>query len=168
MREDIQNDSTDSATKRPNSPPLKKAGSCFIPMQLDDFGYDISLPETASADDPISLFTLYYAPEIIEQLVEYTNQYQREPRDASKPHSRALSWYPTCSGEIYTYLAIRIYMTLNVQNKISDYWDTRVCTPFHHITKHMSRDRFQELHVRFRCYGSDARGPYEKVSNSCP
>jgi hypothetical protein len=41
--------------------------------QLDDFGYDISLPETASADDPISLFTLYYAPEIIEQLVEYTN-----------------------------------------------------------------------------------------------
>jgi hypothetical protein len=79
MREDIQNNSTDSTTKRPNSPPLKKAGSCFILMQLDDFGYDISLPETASTDDPISLFTLYYAPEIIDQLVKYTNQYQREP-----------------------------------------------------------------------------------------
>jgi hypothetical protein len=73
MREDIQNDFTDSATKRPNSPPLKKAGSCFILIQLDDFGYNISLLETASADDLISLFTLYYAPEIIKQLVEYTN-----------------------------------------------------------------------------------------------
>jgi hypothetical protein len=48
-----------SATKRSNLPPLKKAGSCFILIQLDDFGYDISLLETASADDPISLFTLY-------------------------------------------------------------------------------------------------------------
>jgi hypothetical protein len=59
IRKDIQNDFTDSATKRPNSPPLKKAGFCFIPMQLDDFGYDIRLLKTASADDLISLFTLY-------------------------------------------------------------------------------------------------------------
>jgi hypothetical protein len=79
MREDIQNDPTDSGTKRPNSPPLKEKGSCFIPMQLDDFHYEIRLPDTASPDDPISLFTLYYTPEIIERIVQYTNQHTREP-----------------------------------------------------------------------------------------
>jgi hypothetical protein len=168
MRENIENDPTDSATKRPNSPLLKKSGSHFIPMELDDFGYEITLPDHVSPDDPISLFTLYYTPELVEKIVQYTNQYQREPQEPERPRCRANDWYPTCAAEIYTYLAIRIYMTLNVQNEISDYWDTRVCTPSHHITKHMSRDRFQELHIRFWCYGSDARGPYEKVSNSCP
>ena len=121
MREDIENNPTDSGTKLPRAPPIKKKGTHFIPMQLDEFHYEIRLPDSASTDDPISLFTLYYTPEIIDTIVQYTNKAPREPRDPSKPHSRAKTWYPTCSGEIYTYLAIRIYMTLNVQNEISDY-----------------------------------------------
>jgi hypothetical protein len=163
MRENIENDPTDSATKRPNSPPLKQSGSHFIPMQLGEFGYEINLLYYTSPDDLISLFTLYYTSEIVEQIVQYTNEYQREPREPERPHCRANAWYPTCTAEIYTYLAIRIYMTLNVQNEISDYWDTRTCTPSHHITKHMSRNRFQELHMRFRCHGPNTNGPYEKA-----
>jgi hypothetical protein len=168
MCENIENDPTDSATKRPNSSPLKRSGSHFIPMKLDEFGYQITLPHYASPDDPISLFTLYYTLEIVEQIVQYTNEYKRDPREPWRPHCRAHKWYPTCSAEIYTYLAIRIYMTLNVQNEISDYWDTRTCTPFHHITKHMARDRFQELHMRFRCHSPEMAGPYKKVGSLYP
>jgi nitric oxide reductase large subunit len=163
MPEDIINDPTDGGTKRPNAKPLLKAGRKFTPMILPDFDFEITLPDNVSPDDPITLFTMYYTPEIIDTIVQYTNQYQREPRDFSRPDARALQWYPTCPGEIYIYLAIRIYMTLYVQNEISDYWDSRTITPSHPITKYMARNRFQELHIRFRVHGSGTDGPYDKV-----
>ena len=164
MREDIENDPTDQGTKRPNAPPLKKAGSQFKPMDLPDFDFDITLPDDASPEDPISLFTMYYTPEIIDKIVEYTNNHFRTPKDPNRPLSRALQWYPTTRGEIYVFLAIRIYMTLNVQNEISDYWDTRKVTPSHHITNYLTRDRYQELHMRFRIHTPRDEGPYHKVS----
>jgi hypothetical protein len=163
MSEDIENDPTDTGTKRPNVRPLKKTGNRLIPMELPDFEHDIQLPYHASADDPITLFMLYYSVEIVEEIVPCTNLCFREPQDPTRPRARAHEWYPTSSGEIYVYLALRIYMTLNVQNEIADYWDTRICTPNHHITKHMSRDRFQELRMRFRCHRSRADGPFAKV-----
>jgi hypothetical protein len=75
MRENIENNLTDSATKRPNLPPLKQSGSYFIPMQLSEFGYEINLFYYASPNDLISLFTLYYTSKIVEQIVQYTNEY---------------------------------------------------------------------------------------------
>lgn len=106
MSAHVQNDPTDPATKRPNSPPLKSTGSAFTPTKIDQFGYDIKLPASASCDDPISIFDLYYSPEIIDQLVQYINNYQRNPQDPEKRHVRALAWYPTCCAELYTFLAI--------------------------------------------------------------
>jgi hypothetical protein len=55
-------------------------------------------------------------------------------------------------------------MTLYVCNEISDYWDTRDFTPIHPIAKEMSRNCFQELHIRVRLAGKEAKGPYAKVS----
>jgi hypothetical protein len=133
-------------------------------MQLPDFGWEITLPENASADDPITLFTLYYTPEIIDLIVEKTNEYVRKPRDDSCPYARANKWYPTCRGEIYIYFALRIYMTLYTCNEISDYWDTKDFTPTYPISKEMTRDRFQELHMRVRLARKEASGPYAKVS----
>ena len=72
--------------------------------------------------------------------------------------------YPTCAGEIYLYLAIRIYMTLYICNEIADYWNTKDFTPDHPIASYMSRDRFQELYMCMRIYGEDVEGPYAKVS----
>lgn len=165
VRDNVENDPTDPATKRPNSPPLKSAGSEFIPMDIPEFGYEIHLPEDVSCDDPISIFDLYYSPEIMAQIVQYTNDVEREPEVPGKPGCRAAKWYPTCQSELYTYLGIRVYMTTHIENEISDYWNTSNNSPFHHISKHMARDRFQELHMRFRCHGTEAIGPYEKASS---
>jgi hypothetical protein len=118
MSEDIQNG---PATKQPNSASLRKAGSTFIPMEILGFWYPIHLPESASPDDPKSLFTLYYSPEIIDQIVDYTNECFREPRGPKEPHCVAHNWYPTYAAEIYVYLCIRIYMTLIIQNEIQHY-----------------------------------------------
>lgn len=160
-------DSTDKGTLRPNEPPLIRPGKVFEPMKLPDFSRRICLPNHVSLLDPITLFTLYYTPEIIDWIVEQTNNHIRLPKDPASTSARSMAWYPTWSTEIYIYLAIRIYMTIHVENEIPDYWKTKDLAPVHSISKHMARDRFQELHMRFRLAGCDAVGPYERVSNKC-
>jgi hypothetical protein len=75
MSEDTVFDPTDKGTLRPNAKPLRKKGNAFKPMQLPDFGWEITLPEHTLPDDPITLFTIYYTPEIIDMIVEKTNEY---------------------------------------------------------------------------------------------
>jgi hypothetical protein len=164
MSESTIFDSTDKGTLRPNEDPLRKQGNTFKPMQLPQFGWEIILPDNVSPDDPITLFTMYYTPEIINLIVEKINSYLREPQDDSCPRARAKEWYPTSCGEIYIYLAIRLYMTLHVDNEIADYWNTRDFTPSHPIASYMSRDRFQELYMRVRFHGNQEQGLYEKVA----
>ena len=164
MPEDTVFDSTDKGTLRPNEDPLRNQGDTFKPMELPNWGWEINLPNNVSPDDPITLFTMYYTLEIIDLIVKKTNDYPREPQDDSCPRARAKEWYLTCRGEIYIYFAIRIYMTLYVCNKIVDYWSTKDFTPDHPISSYMSRDRFQELHIRMRIHGKEEAGPYAKVS----
>ena len=96
MPEDTVFDSTDKGTLCPNTKPLLKKGDAFKPMGLPNFGWEINLPNDVSPDDPITLFTMYYTPEIINLIVEKTNEYQREPQDDSCSRARANAWY--CEG----------------------------------------------------------------------
>jgi len=79
MPEDTTFDSTDKGTLRPNAKPLRTKGDTFTPMQLPNFSWEITLPENVSPDDLITLFTIYYTPEIIDIIVKKTNNYMREP-----------------------------------------------------------------------------------------
>ena len=161
MPEGTVPDPTDKGTLRPNAPPLPASGEAFKPMILPDFAREIRLPEDTSPNDPITLFTMYYSPKIIDWIVEKTNAYTRVTKSE---FSRAGNWYPTCPEEIYIYLAIRIYMTLHIENEISDYWSIKELSPRHPISQKMARDRFQELHMRVRLAGNEASGPYQRVS----
>jgi hypothetical protein len=109
---------------------------------------------------------MYYIPEIMDMIVQNTNNYARKSRNELAPFARANKWYLTCRGELYLYFAIRIYMTLVVLNEISDYWDKTKITLTHEVTKWMARDRFQELHMRVRLAGMAAEGAYAKVSKA--
>jgi len=164
MPDDTLFDPTDKGTLRPDEEPLETRGAQFVPMKLPHFDWQINLPDTASPDDPITLFTLYYTPEIMDMIVQNTNNYTRHPKNESLPYARANEWYPTSRGELYVFFAIRIYMSYIVMNEISDYWNSGENTPDHPIQKHMSRNRFQELHMRVRLANADADGPYAKVS----
>jgi Transposase IS4 len=166
MPEDTIANTTDPGTYWPKAPALKTKSDHFEPMKLPDFEPEIHLPDHMSPDDPIIIFTLYYTPEIIEQIIESTNLNSRQPKDPSKPKARAYSWVLTTSGEIYIYFAIRIYMTLHIENKIADYWNTQKATPIHSISKYITRDRFQELYIRF-CYKEpESKGPYGRVCST--
>ena len=115
------NDPTNRGTKRPKAKPLVEAGDKFFPIELPNFDFEITLPDHVSPNEPISLFCLYYTPKIVNKIVRYTNKYIQEPQEQSIHYTRVGTWYPTHTREIYIYLAIRIYMTLYVQNKISSY-----------------------------------------------
>lgn len=113
-------DPTNAGTLRPNEKPLAKKRTHFETMDLPDFDLELHLPKDVSPDDPITLFTQYYTPEIVDRMVEATNAYKREiPLDIVK--SRSSKWYPTTRKELYLFLAFCIYMTIVPMNKISDY-----------------------------------------------
>ena len=79
MPEDTVFDPTDKGTLRPNAKPLQSKGDAFYPINLPDFGWEITLLEDVFVDDPITLFTMYYPPKIIDIIVERTNEYRRKP-----------------------------------------------------------------------------------------
>ena len=153
-------DPTGDGTLRPNEKPISKRGTCFQPMILEDHDIEISLPEGVSAEDPYTLFELYYSLEIIESIVEATNSYDRKVPD--KPRARGKDWYPTTNREIYLYMAVRIYMTIHIENEISDYWSTSKDDAFHPCSVYLPKDRFLELHIKFRLT-SDTSTAYARV-----
>jgi hypothetical protein len=79
MPEDIVFGPTDKGTLRPNMKLLQKKRNVFKPIKLPDFGWDITLLENMSPDNLIILFTLYYIPEIIDLIIEKTNEYMQKP-----------------------------------------------------------------------------------------
>jgi hypothetical protein len=162
MPQDTVPDPTDEGTLRPNERPLRKSGTSFQPMKIEQRDFQITLPNNVSPDDPFALFRLYYNSDIIDSMIKSTNDYQRKPSESKCQYARACDWSSTTTPEIYIYLAIRIYMTLYICNEISDYWSTSAFTPDHPITRYMPRNRFQELHMRFRI-GSDNSTTYSRV-----
>jgi hypothetical protein len=79
MLEDTIFNPTNKGTLRPNAKLLRKKGDTFKPLNLPAFSYKITLLENASPDDLITLFTIYYTPEIINIIVKHTNNYMRKP-----------------------------------------------------------------------------------------
>lgn len=75
MLEDTVFDPTNRGTLRPNAKPLREKGDTFISIKLPNFGQEVNLLEHTSLNDLITLFTIYYTPEIIDMIIKYTNNY---------------------------------------------------------------------------------------------
>ncbi len=75
MLELIIFDSTNRGTLRPDDEPLESTGDKFVPVKLPHLRWEIYLPENTSPNDPITLFTIYYTPEMMDMIVESTNNY---------------------------------------------------------------------------------------------
>jgi hypothetical protein len=78
MLEGTEPDLTDRGTQRPNAPPLQEKGDEFISFECPNFEFEITLLADTSSDDPITLFTLYYTSDIIDQIVQHTNNHPRK------------------------------------------------------------------------------------------
>ena len=100
---------------------------------------------------------------MIDHIVSCTNDYKGRPQNKSKSYARRNKWYPTTRGKLYTYFAIRVYMTLYIENELSDYWSIKEATLIHPIAIEIARDRFLELYIRVRLKGADTDIFYEKI-----
>ena len=89
MPKDTVFDSINKGTFQPRAKPIRKKGDSFKPMELPKWGWEINLPEDVSPDDPITLFTMYYTPEIIDLIVQKTNNFEREASNLQSSRSRA-------------------------------------------------------------------------------
>jgi hypothetical protein len=69
MSEGTVPDPTDRGTQRLNAPSLQSKGDKFIPIDCPDFEFKITLLIDVSADNLMTLFTLYYTFKIIELIV---------------------------------------------------------------------------------------------------
>jgi hypothetical protein len=106
MPELIVFDSTDKGTLRLDEEPLESTGDKFVLIKLPHFGWEIYPLENTFLDDLITLFIMYYISEIMDMIVEYTNNYIRELKDNTWPYSRANEWYLTNRGELYVFFTI--------------------------------------------------------------
>ena len=59
-------DNTNKGTLRPNKTPIDSSSKPFTPIELPAYDFTIRLPKDVSPDNPISLFSMYYTPKIIE------------------------------------------------------------------------------------------------------
>jgi hypothetical protein len=163
MPEATKFDPTDKGTLRPNEDPIREQGDHFTPMKIEDRAVRITLPIGIQYYNAYALFRIYFTKAIVESIVGYTNAYMRSPYKDSCSQSRTNGWFDTTVEEIYIFYAIRIYMTLHIENSIADYWKTKDSVPFHPISKNMLRNRYQELHMRFRICPLGTEEPYSKV-----
>jgi hypothetical protein len=168
MAERTEPDPTDPGTLRPNAPPLKAPGAYFTPLEPKDWNYTINLPSHIDPWNPITLFLHYYNKDIIDLIVECTNQCEREAQDPKNPYARANSWFPTDAAEIYIYLAIRIQLTIMHMDRIEDYWSQDPIKPKVPIMELMTRNRYQELNMRYRLTPPGVKDPFKRVPLDAP
>ena len=69
MPNDTVFDPTDTGTLRPNERAIRKAGTCFKPMEIDERAPVITLLEGISPNDSYSLFKLYFTLDIINTII---------------------------------------------------------------------------------------------------
>jgi hypothetical protein len=159
MAEATRHDTTDKGALSPNAKPLPKPGTHFKPIQLHRRSFRITLPDHVSPNDPASLFLLYFSPEMIQMIAQNTNDYVPNTPELLAEHTREKEWFRMLPGELYIYLAIRIYITLFIQDEIASYWEDKLD---HDIVNYIARNRFQALHMRYRISKAGVATPYQK------
>ena len=112
--------SKSQVTKKP--PPAPGPLPSFEPLPIfNDCEYGKpNLPEYIDNKDPWQLFKLFQSDELVNRLVEYTNENAKlhlPPEDKDFPRG----WKPTSRQELHVYLAVLIYIGLYIENTITDY-----------------------------------------------
>jgi hypothetical protein len=92
MPKDVQFDPTDKGTLRPKAKPIRLKGDHFTPLECPPFNAFINLPPYVYPDDAFGIFKLFFLEDIMQQIAQYTNACARQPKDPTKPWSRAYTW----------------------------------------------------------------------------
>ena len=117
---------------------LSEWKSDLTPVVVEPFLQPTGLAVEMSGD-PADMFSLFFTPDIISEIVEETNRYAAQCLEGLQR-----SW-TTDDEEVRAYLGFYILMGLVQEPEIRDYWS--VSPTFHYpaIASRISRRRFEEI-----------------------
>ena len=126
------------------------------------------LPPGVDDTNGIELFQLFFTDALLNELACYSNcsdeEYYRESGKTTAEFARA--WKPTCRQELYVYLGVLLYMALQHEPSISDYWKTSDgFLPDHPLRNYISRNRFEPMDHFLYCTqpGQSFQSPFGRI-----
>ncbi|XP_056090430.1 piggyBac transposable element-derived protein 4-like isoform X2 [Rhinichthys klamathensis goyatoka] len=90
---------------------------------------------------PLQLFQLFFSSSVVETIVNNTNSFAQKRSEAGK----RFLWLPLVAHELYSYMALVIYMGLLGAKNIVDYWSGQEIYSLPFPKSVMSRSRFQAI-----------------------
>jgi len=96
----------------------------------------ISFPQLPSSPTPFSLFSLFFTPQIANQIVKSTNEFA--------PHD----WTPLTVSELFAFFSVQLYMSIVPLPTLHSYWSELYRVPF--VADRFSRNRFLEIQSYLR------------------
>lgn len=122
-----------------------------------------------NAETPSDYYKLFVTEEIINKMVQETNNYAQKYINSSlqslKPKSRFKSWTPTNSEEMKRFLGVLMIMGLVKVPHINDYWSKKSIYKNEYIISIMKRDRFLLLLKCWHFSNSEGTGKLKKVQD---
>ena len=125
------------------------------------------LPNTIPSDDPYAIFSLFFSYEVIQTLVQHTNEYALMNPGPESSDSRM--WFPTTVKEFQAWLGASIWMGLHAESSIPEFWNTDPLKgPIHEqVFKHISLKRWQQIdrffHISKPTPSSQQESPFVKL-----
>lgn len=109
-----------------------------------DYG-ETNLPANIDSNDPFAIFQLFFTEDIMDKLVEWTNQFAElhRPSDKEAPLGNPRAWEPTSRTELYAYFGTLIYMGITTESCVEDYWGDHTEDGASYIVKnYIGKNRF--------------------------
>ncbi|KAL1956703.1 hypothetical protein VTO42DRAFT_6853 [Malbranchea cinnamomea] len=128
-------------------PSLEVVKSQYTPLQTVPRQPKLHIPNTADADSPYALFSLFLTEEIFDKIADSTNAYARAKlpkiHDAN---THARSWKDTNAAEIKVFFGILIYMGVHESPREDLYWrNDPEKGPLHLPRLYMTHKRFEQI-----------------------
>ncbi len=145
-----------------HKPPTEEG---FEPLKCPDFAPKLNLP--CDSGDPLAIFELFFPIGQITTIVENTNKKAyRSGKTTTCPYAR--EWKDVSIAEVYTWLAILIYMGLYPLNDIESYWTRNNQKPIHKLVYlSMGCNRWEQihryLHISLPVIGPNRASTFSKV-----
>lgn len=137
-----------------------------LPINNTELGH-AHLPPHIDAGDPFAIFKLFFDDALLDAVACHTNDHAEKLRgEDPDPYLRPRPWKPTSPTELYTYLAIVLYMGIHKEPEIEEYWERgHKNAPIHQLNNYMAETRWQQIDRFIYCTqpGQRFRSPFGRV-----
>ena len=121
--------------------------------------------DLSNLNSPLDFFNLLITPAALQQICEWTNNFQERKRNRKKRDSHEIKWQKIDQSKLTCFLGVLLAMPTVQKQKISDYWSYSRITGTPGIQEIFSRDEFWELKRNIRFFKEELQttDPFYRV-----